>query len=191
MFFGGNFGIDVRHQRRLAEQADRLEVLDRVVRQRGLQRRVGREVAYRDEQGVAVGRGLCSGGGSDHGGGARPRLHDHLLAPVLQHLLAEHAGEDVGRAARRERHDDFDRPLRIFVGGLRDGLGGGERRDGGQTYGAQSARNSHSHDALPWPCGPVCGLARWTKVYRGQRRANSRSECRKAVVAPDRARQFN
>jgi hypothetical protein len=49
------------------------------------------------------------------GGAARADdiLDDELLAERARHVLAEDAGNDVGRSACRKRHDDRDRPRRI------------------------------------------------------------------------------
>ena len=51
--------------------------------------------------------------------GARLVLdHERLAEPLLE-PLPEHAGEDVGAAAGRERNHDGDRPRRIILGGGR------------------------------------------------------------------------
>ena len=115
-----------------------------------MQRRIGREVAHRHQQRVAVRRGLRGGGGADHGGGAGPRLDDDLLAPVLEHLLRDDARQDVGRSARRERHDDLDRPVGIFVGGLR------ERRPGSKAGGEQHGERHGRAPRLSGPLRPPC-----------------------------------
>jgi hypothetical protein len=51
-------------------------------------------------------------------------LDHHRLTPVLAHLLADEARDDVGRPARWERHDHADRAigigLRVIDAALRD-----------------------------------------------------------------------
>src|SRR5262249_3592287 len=41
-------------------------------------------------------------------------LDHHRLAPVLAHPLSDQACDDIGRPARRKRHDDADRPIGII-----------------------------------------------------------------------------
>src|SRR5690242_16651325 len=49
---------------------------------------------------------------------ARPVLDHHWLAEAHLELLADDARQEVGGPARRQRHDDLDRPGRKI--GLRD-----------------------------------------------------------------------
>ena len=157
---GRKLRVHVRHDRRAAQQTDRIEILQRVVRQRVVQRRIGCEIAHRHEQRVAVRRGLRGGGGADHGGGAGPRLDDDLLAPVIEHLLCDDPSQDVGRSARRERHDDLDRPVRIFVGRLGRGRARskrcGDERGKHGTNGPASRAKSMFHDPPPVACAARC-----------------------------------
>ncbi len=68
-------------------------------------------------------------------------LDHHRLAPVLAHPLADEARDQVGRPARRKRHDDADRPAgKIRSLGLRcrrdDRRGKRDRRDGEAEHAA-------------------------------------------------------
>ena len=61
------------------------------------------------QQRQAVGRRFRHDLRADRGVGAGAVLDHDRLAPVLAHALADEARDDVGRPARRERHDDADR----------------------------------------------------------------------------------
>ena len=62
-----------------------------------------------DVDGVAVGRGAREPPDADRAAGAADILDDHRLAEERPHLVGHDAPGDVGRAARRERHDQRDR----------------------------------------------------------------------------------
>jgi hypothetical protein len=105
------------------------------------------------EQRVAVGRRLGDHLRGDDRVGAGPVLDDDRLAEIFAQPLPDHAGENVGRPAGRERHHDADRPLGIArrrIGGLRAG-----RRDAGQhghgTHGEHAGvrRPASPHDSPP------------------------------------------
>ena len=98
-------------------QADRLEVLGRIVFEIGIERGRGAvraHVPHHDR--VAV--GLCLRAARDAGGaaGAGDVLDDELLTERLGIILADDAGDDVRRPARGKRHDDRDRAGRIGLG---------------------------------------------------------------------------
>ena len=110
--------IDDQQVRRDRHQRDRREIRDRVVRK--LRIRAGRDrvgAGRAERQRVAVGRRLGRGVGADRAAGARPVLDDHGLAEPLAQPLRHDAGDDVGRAARREADDELDGLVRII--GLR------------------------------------------------------------------------
>ena len=114
----------------------------------GLQRRIGGVIAHHDDQGVAVGLGLRGHLRADHGGGAGAGFDDDRLAPALGHLLPEHARQDIGRSAGRERHDDLDRLFGILVGG----------RLGGSAGCGESGRGCTKDDCadrMAAPCGKL------------------------------------
>jgi hypothetical protein len=82
---------------------------------------------------VAVGRRARAALGADHAAGAAEVLDQHRLLQHLAELLGDHPAHHVAGAARRERHDQPDRPgrpvgLRVRGRGQRRGEGGqGER----------------------------------------------------------------
>ncbi len=65
-------------------------------------------VPLADVDGVAVGRGAREPPDADRAAGAADILDDHRLAEESPHLVGDDAPGDVGRAARRERHDQRD-----------------------------------------------------------------------------------
>jgi hypothetical protein len=71
----------------------------------------GRGVAEQD--GVAVGCGMGDSLGADDGRRPGAVLDDDGLAECLAHGAADDAREIVGAAARRIRHHDPDRPVRV------------------------------------------------------------------------------
>ena len=124
--------IDHEHVGNAGDQDDRREILDVVVRHLRVQARVDRVRAHGAHfQRVAVGRGLGDQLRADVAAGAGPVVDDDRLAPCVGELLRDGAGEDVGGAARRERHDEADRLRRI---GLRPGARR-ERREQHQANG--------------------------------------------------------
>ena len=79
--------------------------------------------------------------GCDIAAGARPVLHNHRLAPDLLQAITDEARGDVGRAARRERHNHahrLDRPLR------------GPRARRKQGWRRQSERGEAEKTAAVW-----------------------------------------
>ena len=60
---------------------------------------------------VAVGGGVRDRFGAEIAAGAGAVLDHELLAEPLTKLLRHDAGDNVGAAAGRERHDQMDRPL--------------------------------------------------------------------------------
>ena len=112
----GQLGVDDEHQRRpLHDQPDHGEIVDRAVGHRDVVQvlRVGERIG---EQRVAVRRRARGKGAADHARAAGLVLdHDGLADPLL-HQRRRQAGRHVGQSARRERHDEGDRPLRIGLG---------------------------------------------------------------------------
>ena len=100
------------HDQRLradAKPADRREILERIVWQLavGVGRRDKIGVGGHQE-GMAVGRCLGDRVDPDNAGAGRPVLDHDLLLPGLGKPLTERAGDHVGDAARRKRHDDVN-----------------------------------------------------------------------------------
>ena len=97
-----------QHVRPAAQQREVGEVLQRVVGQLGVDARVGDVRRGIGEQRVAVGRRVDHDLRADRAAGAGAVLGHHRLAPHLLQLGRDHAADDVGRAARRERDDQAD-----------------------------------------------------------------------------------
>ena len=110
--------LRVRHQnhRRGRKQADRHEVLERVVGQR-LEARVHGDRGVGHHQRVAVGRCLRDRVHADDAAPARPVLDHQRLAERLADQRLDDAREIIGAAARAERHHQADRARRV---GLRE-----------------------------------------------------------------------
>jgi hypothetical protein len=75
---------------------------------------------------------------------ARPVLHHDRLAEARAQRLTQRAGDEVGRAARRERHQQADRPRGIWL----RRRGAGEHREHGPEREADQARHDDPHDAV-------------------------------------------
>ncbi len=110
--------IDDEHIGDARDEDHRDEVLDVVVRHLRIQARIDRVRADRAHfERVAVGRRLGDEFRADVAARARPIVDDDALAPGFGEVLRDLAGENVGGAARRKRHDEADR-LRRIGGGL-------------------------------------------------------------------------
>ena len=131
------FGARHDHQRRAGDQADRRQVLHRIVGKLGVQRRVDREVAgLPHHQRVAVPRRLGRGIHAEVAAGAGLVVHHEGVAGVPD-LVGELARDDVRAAAGGEGHDQADGPggptLSERGGGSGDERGGCDRE--GRTTG--------------------------------------------------------
>ena len=133
---------DVRH--RDAEQ-HRRETLERLVGHLLHVRQHRQHRVIADQEGVAVGRGLCDRVGADDACGARAVLdHDSCGVARLAELLLEQPHQLVADAGRRGRHDELDRLRRIVVGERWRG----EAR--GQQCNAERGAKAHAdHEILP------------------------------------------
>ena len=117
---GGCRYAGAHHQqlRRVGDETDDRQIACYVIGQFFVQRRVYRESAGRaEQQGVTVRRGLDRGFNGNRAAGAGAVVDDHAFAPEVGELLREHAADQVGRAARRERHQHAHRAFRISIGG--------------------------------------------------------------------------
>ena len=148
----GQARIDHQHVGCAADQRDRREILDRIIRQ-------VRAEAERDSVGargcdahrVAVGRGLGDRVGAEIAARTDTILDHDLLAQPGTEPLRQNARNDIGAAACRERHDQADRPLRPSGGGV-PGLGGsGARRNHQCRYDDQDFIISEPPSAAPLP----------------------------------------
>jgi DNA-binding transcriptional LysR family regulator len=109
---------------RARDEADRRQVLHRVVRQLRVERRIDREVArLAEDDRVAVGRRLGRLVDAEVAAGAGLVVDDEGPAGLGRDALRHLAGDDVGAAAGRERHEHADRLGGV---GLREGEAAGE-----------------------------------------------------------------
>jgi hypothetical protein len=99
--------------RRQRDQRERSEVLDRVIWQLGVERRVDGVRAHgADQQRLTVGRGFRYDVGTDRATSATPIVDDDSRLQRFPQHLRKRSRDDVGGAAGRERHDDAD----LFAG---------------------------------------------------------------------------
>ncbi len=125
---------------------DRREVVDRVVRDLGVDRRVGRRGGDRGHADVvAIGRGAREFLRAHHATAAGAVEHDHVLAQGLAQGFGHDAADDVGGAAGREGHlqrDGFAREA------LRQRGSGGEDQARGQTGQVEVATLGHAMHSI-------------------------------------------
>ena len=146
-----------QHQRRHTNQADRGQVLDRVVRHLGVQQLGNRHVAI-DHQADGVVVGSL---GHEVRGDVAPRAHlvldDDRLAQHLGQRLGQRARRQVGRRACGEAHHDLERLVgpvrqhvglcRVFGSGLRQNPRGDHRQSGDQ---GGAAKHGMRHEKPLW-----------------------------------------
>ncbi|MNV61596.1 hypothetical protein D3C71_1541090 [compost metagenome] len=138
---GLDVGADHQHVRHRGQQRDGREVLDRVVRNARIQRRVdAMRAGGGQQQRVAVRRGRGHLLGGDGAVGAALVLDDDALAQRLARFRRDRARQDVRRAARRVRHDQRDGFGRI---GLRLRGRQHRRETGGQRNARQQSVMAH------------------------------------------------
>ncbi len=113
--------IDHQDVRAHREQRHSGEVAFPVIGLRRHQQRRHQEAVGGGEQGVAVGRRRGHGLRRDGGAAAGLVLDHHRRLPLGGDDVGERAGDQVGAAARRERHHDADRMGGISVGAGRAG----------------------------------------------------------------------
>ncbi len=175
----------------VADAADRIEALDRIVG--GLaqgrhhrQRRVGRQ-----EKVVAVGRRLRCRLGADHAAGAAAVLDHELLAEGLAEFVGPGTPDRVGGAARRIGQDDLDRALGPALG-LRHGIG---RERCGKRGTSQRQKCATTHEVLPgycrffpgWTAAPPPSIQR-LQIARGRSAHRRSGQSHSAAFAGGRMR---
>ena len=104
-----------QHIGRQHSQRNRREIAQRIVRQLRVHARIDRQRRQAHQQRVAVGRRLGDDVVADDGAGAGAVIDHHLLAELLGEFLRDDAADDVGAAARRRRHDQPDRAVRVIL----------------------------------------------------------------------------
>ena len=119
--------VDVR------DDADGLEVRDRIERQLAIKRDRSRQTEMVQQDRVAVGLGAHNTIAADRPACTGNVLHHDGLAEYPAHAFRRNARDRIGRPARCERHDHGDRPLRKVLGGC---VGGGQNHQGGKQDGA-------------------------------------------------------
>ncbi len=148
---GANVGLEVAvgigRQLRLANQghghlvnqAEVLEVFQRLVLQLAVQRRCGSHANVKQHQGVAVRRGPGDFGRTDRATGATNVFHHEVGAAAhsLSHGFSQVTRDAVSRTARRKRHHDRD-GFRARVA-LREARQGGYSQGGSQQSLHQSS----------------------------------------------------
>ena len=82
---------------------------------------------------ITVGRRAGHVGHRQRATGTRLVFDDDIAAERLLHRLSEASGDDVGRAARGEGHDNGDRTRGVGLGGDGRGKGRGSDRKGHPT----------------------------------------------------------
>ncbi|MNY12395.1 hypothetical protein D3C86_1454740 [compost metagenome] len=170
---GGKFRVHRHHVGGVGKVGDRLEILDRIVRQvlRTASRIHGHRRHGGDGQRVAVGVGARGLGRADGATRAALVFHDHRLAEFLAHALRHEARDDVGGTAGRERNDHADGLAGVFVGGVGDGDAKRAGGAGGQSDGhCQGANFIHrcvsSKIASPYVNGPLCDVPACRRASR-------------------------
>ena len=105
--------------RRRTDTRDRHQILEDVVGQRLLQRRIDDDRRIHQHDVVAVGVGMSDEVDADNAARARAIIGDDRLAEILAHLLRELAAGEIDDAARSIGDDQVDRPRRKIVGTCR------------------------------------------------------------------------
>jgi hypothetical protein len=101
----------------------------------------------RDQQRVAVGLGVLDLHGADRARGTALVVDDHGLTELMGQFVGEHAADDVGRSAGRERHDEADCTIGIL---------GVRARNGGCRERADAGRKQMTAFHLVAPCVVGC-----------------------------------
>ena len=107
----------------------RREIPDRVVGQALVEPRIERKTDVAEQHGVAVRRRLTRDVGADSAAGAATIVSDDRLAEPVVQPLHQHARDDIGAAAWRERHDQANRLGRIALGDCGSACNDRERGD--------------------------------------------------------------
>ena len=108
-------GVDRQHPLIRYDRGDRREILEGIGLHLLVQMRVDGDhaVGEQRERG-AVRRGLRDQIHRDVAVRARAVFHDHGLAEELGEPLSDDPRRDIGRASRRDRHDQLDRPRGVL-----------------------------------------------------------------------------
>ena len=109
-------GVHDQHGRVEHRHADRREILDRVVREIAVQRRIDRDGAHGgEEQGIAVGLRLRHVLGRDRAAGAWPVVDDDGLSDQAAQPFGQEPRDEIGGAAGGESDHQPDRPVGVIL----------------------------------------------------------------------------
>src|SRR3974390_3107476 len=108
--FGGEILLRNKRHRRLGDNANRLEVLDRVIAQMGIESRVGGVTKMHHQEVVAIGHSSRNLRGSDRATGTGRVLDKKLSSKNLVDSLRRDAGDHITRTARSVWHHHYHRP---------------------------------------------------------------------------------
>jgi hypothetical protein len=121
-------GVDDQHDRAVGQQCDRCEILDDVENGSWTDDLIRQRRERKQEQGVAIVRGVRDGLAGETSRRARLVFDDDLLAEHIGSALGKQARGDVRRRPRRKPDDETDRTRRIGVLCARCAPGGEQRR---------------------------------------------------------------
>ena len=109
--------VHQQQRRRRGDQSERREILARIVADVLVEVRAGgQRRGIAEDNGIAVRSGMGDLARADRAAAAGIAALDHdLLAECGAHLVGDRARHDVVGAARRQRNDQRDRPVRIIV----------------------------------------------------------------------------
>ena len=125
-----------------------VEIRQRIERQPGVEGRICGEPDARHQQRIAVRAGADRGQRADIGVGAGPVDRDEGLPEPLAEPVAHEPRNEIGAAARRERHDDLDRADRIGLLRPRGGAGARDEHEERESGGTEM-KTPNLHAGLP------------------------------------------
>ena len=136
--------VHLHHVGGAHQTGDRRDVLEKIERQRFIERGVDGARGRHEQNRVAVRRRIDHRLGGDIAPCPAPVLDHHLLAEMLRQPLRHDPRHHVGGTAGRKRHHPVHRPGRIRIGGARSS---GSRQQ--QTSEAESDQAMSMHPAPP------------------------------------------
>src|SRR5262245_44734782 len=125
---------------------DRRDIADEIEVELLIKRRIDGVVRCGKEEGIAIWGSADDRLGAEIGASAGPVFDDEWLAEPLRQPLADHARNDVSRAARGKWHDQTHRPRRVGLRPCNTRHGRQRRRARGQM---QKSSAGKFHSALP------------------------------------------
>src|SRR5262245_27546636 len=134
---------------------DRRDIADEIEVELLIKRRIDGVVRCGKEEGIAIWGSADDRLGAEIGASAGPVFDDEWLAEPLRQPLADHARNDVSRAARGKWHDQTHRPRRIGLR-LRDARDGRQR--GSARCQMQKISAGKFHDGASLKCSKEARL---------------------------------